>query len=291
MRLDEITSDVIDGWLDKMIDDGYKNTTTNSYFGTLQTMLKWAAKKSMIEKDPFILVKKLIDDRAEREIITQDEFKALFADNWQTVWKNDLLRCTANKIAALTGLRCCEVLGLKGEFVFDTHIYLYAQHDKYGYRKTKTKVKHNIPLAPMVMKDLQELKTLNGDGYVFSLDGGVKPVSRIHIFNGLKGALNNIGISNAEMKKRGVNIHAWRHFCNTELQRGGLSIQEVQLVTGHKTLSSTERYTHLNPLEFSNVPRIQEELLKPSANNVEAIPVKPSLKLVKLTEPQQAAVS
>ena len=43
--------------------------------------------------------------------------------------------CTANKLVALTGMRVCEVLGLKCEFLFDDHIYVCAQHyNKYGYR-------------------------------------------------------------------------------------------------------------------------------------------------------------
>ena len=57
-------------------------------------------------------------------------------------------------MAVLTGMRCCEVLGLCGEYVFDTHIFLCGQYDEYGYRETKTKTKHHIPLAAELVNDV-----------------------------------------------------------------------------------------------------------------------------------------
>jgi integrase len=98
----------------------------------------------------------------------------------------------------------------------------------------------------------------------------------------LRKALNNIGITDNEIKERGLNIHAWRHFCNTELQKGGLSIQKVQAVTGHKSLSSTERYTHFDPLDFGEVPKIQADLLKKKPKKQDmAKGERPALTLVK----------
>jgi len=290
MKLDKISGEEIDRWLDHMIAEKYENSTTNGYFGTLQTMLKWAAKKRIIGRDPFLDVKRLLNEKTDKKIITPDEFKALFVDNWKTVWGNDLLRCTANKLAALTGMRCCEVLGLRGEFVYDDHIFLCGQYDEYGYRETKTKIKHHIPLTAELVKDLRKLMKANGQGYIFSLDGGATPVTRMHIFKGLKKALNNIGITNEEIGERGLNIHAWRHFCNTELQKAGLTIQKVQAVTGHKSEKMTERYTHFDPLDFGEVPKIQAALLKkkhkkPEAGIGEAAGnERPALTLVKMPE-------
>jgi integrase len=112
-------------------------------------------------------------------------------------------------------------------------------------------------------------------------------VSRKHIWAGLRKALNNIGISDEEIGVRGLNVHAWRHFCNTELQKAGLSIQQVRAVTGHKTEGMTERYTHFDPLEFGEVPEIQAALLgKQAGAGNEGVP---AISLVKMPEPEQAA--
>jgi integrase len=237
-------------------------------------MIKYAAKKGVIARDPFLDVEKLMNNPGERKIITQDEFKALFIDNWKYVWNNNLLLCTANKLAALTGARCCEILGLRGEFVFDDHIFICAQYDRYGYRPTKTKDKNNVPLEKDVIRDLRKLMNINGNGFVFSLDGGETPVSSKHIYDGFRDALPRIGISEEERRK--INIHAWRHFCNTELLKGGLSITQVQAVTRHKSTRMTEHYSHFDPTEFTRATEIQKALLKPK-------------KVKKQTEPKKAA--
>ena len=261
-RLDRITREAIEKWMDYMLAEKYANSSINSYFSTLQTMMKWAAKKKYVVRDPFLDVTKLFHEKKGKKIITRNEFKALFVDDWRTVWEGDFLRCMANKLAALTGMRCCEVLGLRGEYVFDDHLYLCGQYDRYGYRETKTKIKHHIPLVGELVEDLRKLMRLNGDGFLFSLDGGQKPVTGVHVYNGLLSALKNIGIGEAEIKERGLTFHAWRHFCNTEMQNGGLTVQQVQAVTGHKTERMTKLYTHFDPLEFGEVPKVQADLLK-----------------------------
>jgi integrase len=245
-----------------MIQEGYKNTTTNGYYGTLRTMLRWAAKKKIISGDPLVYFDRLMNDRKALKIITQDEFKAIFVKDWRRVWNNDLLLCTTNKIAALTGMRCSEVLGLRGEYVYDKHIFLCGQYDEYGYRETKTKIKHHIPLTSEVIADLRKLMKLNGEGFLFSLDGGATPISRKHMYNGYMAAIKNIGMTDKEIADRGLNLHGWRHFCNTELQKAGLSIPKVQAVTGHKSDRMTEWYTHFDPSEFGEVPKVQAALLR-----------------------------
>jgi integrase len=261
MRLDAITPEAVDTWFDHMNKEGYKNTTVNGYYGTLKTMVKFAAKKKVIPFDPLADFERLLNDRKNLEIISREEFRAIFVNDWRSVWDNDRIRCMANKLAALTGMRCSEVLGLTGEQVFDDHIFLCAQYDEYGYRETKTRVKHHIPVFKAVIQELRELMEINGTGYLFSLDGGVTPISRKHLYNGFIKALKKIGISREEIAERGLNLHAWRHFCNTELQRAGLSIPKVQAVTGHKSTRMTEWYTHFDPAAFGEVPKIQAQLL------------------------------
>jgi hypothetical protein len=130
MKIDKITAEDIEKWFDYMIQEKYKHTTINGYYGTLKTMLVWAAKKRIISGDPFAALERLLNDRRDLKIVTEDEFKDLFVTDWRNVWGNDLLRCTANKLAALTGMRMCEVLGLKGEFVYDNE-YLDFEGNKH----------------------------------------------------------------------------------------------------------------------------------------------------------------
>jgi hypothetical protein len=113
-----------------------------------------------------------------------------------------------------------------------------------------------------MVADLRELSAVNGQGFLFSTDRGAAPVCRKYVCGGLLAALRKIGMTKTEIKERGLCFHAWRHFCNTEMQRAGLSVQKVQAVTGHKSDRMTEWYCHFNPAEFGEVPMVQEALLQ-----------------------------
>jgi integrase len=263
MPLNKITKDDVENWFDDMIERDYQNTTINGWFGTLKTMLIEAVERRLIPKDPTDRMQRLINDRKEIKIITPDEFGKLFVGDWRRVWDNDHISYTANKLAALTGMRASEVLGLKGCFVYGDHIYLCKQFDEYGYRDTKTKDKHSIPLPENLINDLLELKRMNGEGFVFSLDGGATPICRRTMYDDFHRALKNIGMSEDEITERHLHLHGWRHFFNTELLKGGLTIPQAQAVTGHKSERMTEWYFHFDATDFVKAKQVQEALLKP----------------------------
>jgi integrase len=104
---------------------------------------------------------------------------------------------------------------------------------------------------------------MNGEGFMFSLDGGAAPVCRKTIYKDFHRALNNIGITEEEISERHLHLHGWRHFFNTELLKGGLSIPQVQAVTRHKSERMTDWYNHFDPTEFIKAKEVQEALLQP----------------------------
>ncbi|MDR1315662.1 MAG: tyrosine-type recombinase/integrase [Spirochaetales bacterium] len=267
MPVDRITRDDVESWFDDLIEKDYQNTTINGYYGTLKTMLIEAVARKIIPRDPTENMGRLVNDRREIKIITREEFRKLFVGDWKRVWDNDRISCAANKLAALTGMRASEVLGLRGGFVYEEHIYLCKQYDEYGYRDTKTKDIHNIPLPENLIKDLKELKRMNGDGFVFSLDGGATPVCRKTMYQDFHRALRNIGLSDDEIADRHLHLHGWRHFFNTELLKGGLTIPQAQAVTGHKSDRMTEWYCHFDPSEFAKAKEVQENLLLPEVKH------------------------
>ncbi|MDR2246700.1 MAG: tyrosine-type recombinase/integrase [Treponema sp.] len=179
------------------------------------------------------------------------------------MWGDDRVSYLGNKLAACTGMRASEILGLRGEYIYDEYIHVCAQYDEYGYRPTKTKEKRNIPLAPMIINELQRLAAENNNGYVFSLDGGETPVSRKLMYNKFHKALRTVGMTQEEIKRRGLSMHSWRHFFNTTLQMANVALSKVQSVTGHKSDRMTEWYTHFDSKDFAEVRGVQESLLLP----------------------------
>jgi hypothetical protein len=113
-----------------------------------------------------------------------------------------------------------------------------------------------------------------------------------------------MGLTKEGIKERGLNVHAWRHFCNTEMLNAGIPVKKVQAVTRHKSERMTERYTHFNPLDFAEVFNLQAELLKKKpkkpvssvkdgqdrgSSPATAADERPALTLVKMPEKNTAA--
>jgi integrase len=227
----------------------------------------------------------------------------LFPQNWKMIWGDKEVAYIANKLASLTGMRVGEIMGLRGEYVFDDYIYICGSYGEYGYGPTKTKETRSIPLIPEMIAVLKSLMEKNGKGYVFSLDGGARPLCRKYFYEEFHRALKRIGLDQNEIARRGLSIHSWRHFLNTELQQQGLSLPQVQAVTGHRSDRMTEWYTHFDTRQLSDVMEAQHVITgnkkpgKGAATGKAAKgtvgsgkkPGRPEIKLVKMPEWETAA--
>ena len=273
-RLDEITPEVIECWLVFMSEKGslkkskdeknkkcLKANTINLVFGTLKLMLAEAVRKKIIKNNPCLQVKDLKEEESIRIILSLDEAYKMFPADWSSVWYNPIVY-KAHKLAACTGLRIGELRGLRGECIFSDYIFVSGQYTRFGYvDHTKTKEKRNIPISPVIRQELNELLEINGNGHVFSDDGGETPITTDQINRGFNRALENIGISYAEKMKRNLSFHSWRHFLNTLLLMSNVTDSKVQSITGHKTNGMTKHYTHFDTRKFTEVIDIQNNLL------------------------------
>jgi integrase len=160
-------------------------------------------------------------------------------------------------------MRLGEIVGLRGEYVFDGYIKVCGQYGRYGFTDTKTHRERNIPISARIRRELQYLIDLNGTGYLFSENGGERPIERRRVLRALYTAFANIGIDDAGRRRRNITFHGWRHFFNTLLRLANIADSKVQSVTGHCTQQMTERYTHFNTAELSEIRQVQEDLFVP----------------------------
>jgi integrase len=263
-RLDKITDYDIDTWLTAFPEKGYMNSTANTHYDILVTMLNEAVRQKLIKANPALLVVKLKKDSKAIDILKPNEVKKLFAANWRRVWGDEYMAYVANRLAACTGMRFGEVLGLRGEFVFGDYINVCAQYTSYGYVGTKTHDSRIVPIPPAMYSDLAQLKKINGDDFIFSKNGGKTPLQRKDVYEAFYEALKNIGIDEEERKKRNISFHGWRHFLNTMLRAANVSDSKVKSVTGHKSSEMTDHYTHFDATKFTEVRRVQETVLLPT---------------------------
>jgi integrase len=260
-KLDEIDTEVLEDWFLDMSKKELKPSSINLAYRTLRLMLGEAVRRKLIKANPTYEVKELKIEETNRKILTLEEIRKLFPAQWNTVW-DSWTAYKANRIAACTGMRIGELRGLRGEYVFDDYILVAGQYTRRGYKpETKTKKDRNIPINPAVKRELDELTAINGDGYIFSDDGGVTPIRSEMIERQLNKALERTGIDDTERKKRNLTFHAWRHFFNTFLRMANIADSKVQSVTGHLTQKQTERYTHFDTRQFTEVREAQAKLL------------------------------
>jgi len=278
-RLDDITPKIVEDWLVAMSEKkqmGTKNkdeviskATINKSLLTFRIMLDEAVKRKFIKTNPCSEVKRLKKVDAEREILTVEEVKKLFVPDWKPIWKNKVIY-KMNRLAACTGMRIGEVRGLRGEYVFDDYIFVCGQYTPKGYKKhTKTKHNRNIPITPSMRNELEELLAANGNGFVFSENGGESPVTVTRITRRFDAALKKIGIDRKEKLRRNLSFHCWRHFLNTLLRMSNVVDSKVQKVTGHRSLRMTEHYTHFDTRQFTEVREVQANLLACNENVID----------------------
>jgi integrase len=260
-KLDEIDTEVLEDWFLGMSKKELKPSSINLAYRTLRLMLGEAVHRKLIKANPTYEVKELKIEETDRKILTLEEIRKLFPAQWNTVW-DSWTAYKANRLAACTGMRIGELRGLRGEYIFDDYILVAGQYTRHGYTPdTKTKTSRNIPINPAVKREIDELIAVNGDGYIFSDDGGVTPIRSEMIERQLNKALERTGIDDTERKKRNLTFHAWRHFFNTFLRMANIADSKVQSVTGHKSLKMTEHYTHFDTRQFTEVREVQTTLL------------------------------
>jgi integrase len=260
LKLDAITSELVDNWLLSFPDKGLSNGTGNLAIKILSVMLTWAIKKDYINANPCKGVKHLKNEKKNRELLDHEDIQKLFGSDWNKYW-NKYMYCFISKLAACTGMRISELVGLKGEYVMGNHIIVNGQHNKFGYTSTKNHKTRTIPLPHKVINELNEFKAVKGNGYLFCADGEEKPVSAKTLSAALEKALSGIGINPDEQKRRGLSFHSWRHFFNTSLLLANVPVPKVQKLTDHCSVALTEAYTHIKRSELDDITPVQEKLI------------------------------
>jgi integrase len=138
MPLGAITEEDINKWLigfrerGKILRNGkfkhYKNSYANTALSVLNIMMTEAARRKLIASNPCENVRNLKNDCRVVEILTADEVKRLFPENPLLIWGGKEIDFAANRLASLTGMRIGEIMGLRGEYVFEGYIRVCGQY-------------------------------------------------------------------------------------------------------------------------------------------------------------------
>jgi site-specific recombinase XerD len=132
------------------------------------------------------------------------------------------------------GLRVSELLALKIADIDNQRMVVHV-------RNTKNRHDRIVPLSPRMLQALREYwKARRPQGtLLFPGLGGSKPMSRDAVALAIRKTARRAGID----KK--VHPHLLRHAFATHMLELGTDLRTVQILLGHRSLSSTTRYTHL----------------------------------------------
>ncbi|MBV5330352.1 MAG: site-specific integrase [Chlorobium sp.] len=288
-RLDAITDVEIEDWLTSRREAGSGSRSANLYLSILTVMLNEAVRQHLIAGNPAARVSKLKEEVYAVEILTQPEVLSLFPNQWKMVWDSEEAYL-ANKLAACTGLRIGEVVGLRGVDFMGSYLAVRGQFTKYGFTDTKNHKGRNIPIPPGVALELARRKKERGDGYLFAVVPGEEPVSKDTLNRQLRSALERIGIGEEERQRRHLTFHGWRHFFNTTLRSANVTDSKVRAITGHGSKAMTDLYTHYDTREFREVRRVQAAVL-PEVRPEKAAKAEKATTVVKAAKDVQATKS
>jgi integrase len=261
-NLHDISSYHIENWLDSFSDKGLSNATARLSLAILKVMLKEAVRRELISSSPAEAIRALKVDSVSRGVLNHYEVKKLFDLNHkEEIWIDDI-SYFANMLSACTGMRISEILAVRGECLEADYIRVDKQYnEKYGMTETKSHCVREVIIPEQLMLKLREVSETNCGGFLFSFDGGKKPVGPRKLRVSLVKALENIGIDDDKRKERNICFHSWRHYFNTTMRSNNIMDGKLRAMVGHSSPKMTEHYTHFSTEDFKDIQNVQNKII------------------------------
>ena len=215
--LRNIELDDIECFIDRLRAKGCSDTTINIHLRTIKTMLRYYHRSGRIDKMPFI--EQIPIHKKEPIYITDEEFKSVMQlESLDNFYKRVIL------FYRETGVRLREPLmaTLNGNW-----IDIPAE--------SKTHQARSIEPSSLLKEIFLEYKEWLENGY----GSTIKDVGD-HISKRFKNALRLVGVN--EQK----HFHSLRHTFAVRSLLKGISIYDVKLLMGHRSVTTTEVYSEMN---------------------------------------------
>ena len=151
-----------------------------------------------------------------------------------------------------TGLRISEVLHLR---VSD----IDCQRMTVRVEQGKGRKDRYVMLSPKLLELLREYRSqYRSESWLFAGGRPGQPLSRESVGKVFCRALQQTGLS------KPASFHSLRHAFATHLLEAGTNIRTVQVLLGHRSLASTQVYTHVSPHYLAATPSPFDLLPEPT---------------------------
>jgi len=223
--LSKIAPSMIQKFMAQRQKEGNSKSTVNRYLALLKKMLNIAIEEGYLEHNPVTKIKFYSEkDNLKERILSEEEEKRLMDES------PDHLKSIIT-VALQTGMRLGEILNLEWE-------QIDFQDQSILVEKTKSGRSRTIPINPLLFKELQKLRSDNGQSpYVFPNPETGKPLTTVK--TSFTGACRRAGIE-------GLRFHDLRHtFASLMLMRGAKP-KVISEALGHSSVAFTmDVYSHI----------------------------------------------
>lgn len=221
----KLTSAMVRSELKKLISSGKQPPTANRYKSALGSLFSYLADEYDIEYNPTRNIKQFTENNGRTRFLTDGELSRLLKACKQSGWDRLYLLVL---MAVSTGARRTELLTLEWSDIDFKARTAQLKNTKNGEQRILT-------LTPAVISELMTFRGI--DGYVFPHERQLKGYFR-NFDCYWREALTEAEITN-------FRFHDLRHTCASMLAMNGASLLEIAQVLGHKSITMTQRYSHL----------------------------------------------
>lgn len=228
--LDKLTSFDVERYKKHRADAGAAPGSVNRELATVSHLYSMAVEWKWLDHKP-LQVKRLQEDKGRITYLTPEQIDRLLAAARNS--DNPVLYPFV-QIGLDTSMRRMEILSIRLEHISLDRLTIYVPEAKAGAREQ--------PITPHLAEFLRPYVAgaTPGQEWLFPA-----PRSRtghaVSIEKAFRQAVTEAGMDPAEVVR-----HTLRHTAITHLVQAGVDLPAVKRVSGHKTLSMVERYSHQN---------------------------------------------
>jgi integrase/recombinase XerC len=239
----EVDHLMVRSFLARVHRDGLKKTSAARKLAALRTFFRFLCREGILVRNP---ARALLSPRVERRIPThlgEDEVEALLAIEGRA--DVDLRARALLELLYGTGIRCAELVGLN---VSD--VDLDERVVKVLGKGRKERIVPFGNRAKVAIKEFLEIRSNFGPrgGALFLNVRGGRLTDR-----SVRTILNR-RVTKVALARR-VHPHALRHTFATHLLERGADLRSIQELLGHVSLSTTQRYAHVNAAYLVDIYR------------------------------------
>jgi integrase len=191
------------------------------------------------------LTRQKIDNKRQR-YLSDEESENLLND----IKQHSLTTFRISLLSLNSGMRFSEIAGLQWQHVNTTTCLIKIMDPKNGETRTTYMTK-------TVIEMFNEMQQGAPDDLIFPATNGKQMVRISNVFQESVDRLGlNTGVTDRRLK---LCFHSLRHSCASTLVNSGIEIPVIAKILGHKTLSMTMRYSHINDSSVKDAMAILDQ--------------------------------